>query len=296
MMEFNHVILWISKLSVLTVLFSSTQILAKTCPGNDMPKTVQAVYVKYKITDEVYIKLNKQWGAPSNVVGDELKELILWKNYRWKRRFGKYWSTDDEKEVKYQDAHLKKWESIELRQSKGVEVPMDEIDKLAIEYMNHRPEQKVYEYDWIDVDTPEYSLYYNRSNEKGYGVLGRQLTKSDRKRLDKRTRSQLDNWLGSNYKDTKKILGIEKISKRKSKILGYDVVCETIRTSVKDFSRTNDQIEFCKANISGFEVDLYSKAGKTGQQHIMQAVEVNTAYSVNKDIFCAPGYVKLRTP
>jgi hypothetical protein len=172
---------------------------------------------------------------------------------------------------------------------------MEEIDKLSIEQMNHRPEKTIYEYDWIDVDTSEYSLYYNRSNKTGYGYLGRHITPSYRKRLDNATRSELDSWVSSSFKDTNKILGLEKISTRKSKILGYDVVCETTKTSFSDALRKYDQIEVCKGNIAGIEIDLYEKMGKPGEHYIKEAVEINTAYSVKKEIFCAPDYVKLRT-
>lgn len=286
----------INKVFVLVMMIVPVPIVAQTCPGNDMPDTVKAVYVKYRITDELYVRLNKEWGAPSTVVGDELKELVLWKGYEWNRRYGKYWSTDDESEKKFRIAHAKKWESIEVRQSQGEHVPMAEIDTLAMEMMNHVPENKVYEYDWIDVETPGYSLYYNRSNQKGYGVLGRRLSKSDRARMANNKKQQLDDWIYSNFKDANKVFGFNKISTSKSKMLGHDVICETVKTSFKDFQRIYNQIEICKANIKGFEVVLYQKAGEPGQQHVMEAVAVDTAYPVKKGQFCAPEYVKMRKP
>jgi hypothetical protein len=296
MKELSRITLLISTISALVALFASLQTFAQTCPGNDMPDSIKVFYIKYKIIDELWARLYKEMGAPSNVRGDELEELILWKDYRWERRYGKSWQTDSDKERKYQDDAQKKWDDIELRQSRGDEVPMEEIDKLAIEQMNHRPEQKIYEYDWIDVKAPEYSLYYNRSNKKGHGSLGRRITRSDIDRMDGESRKEFDNWANSSFKDTDKILGLEKISTKKSKMLGYDVVCDTTKTSFGDVLRKYDQIEVCKATIAGIDIDLYEKMGKAGEHYIKQAVEINTAYPVKKERFCAPDYVEMSTP
>jgi len=278
------------------ILLLPVQLLAQACPGHDVPDTVKGLYIKYSVTDELYIKLNKKWGAPSSVVGDEVKELFKWKGYEWKRRYGKYFATDDESEEKFREEYSRKMESIETRQAQGLEVSLDEINNLGLELMNHRPKQKVFEYDWVDVETPGYSLYYNSANQTGYGVLGRRLTRSDRSRVDNNTKYQMDSWINSNFKDAGKVFGFEKLSTRQDRMLGYDVICETVKTSFKDFQRNYKQIETCKANIAGVEVILFERTGEQGQQYTLQAVEVNSTYPFRKEKFCAPDYVKLRTP
>ncbi len=284
------------KIMLFGLLSAPVMVHAETCPGKDMPETVKALYIKYKITDEKFINLNRKWGAPSTVVGDELEELIVWKNHRWQRLFGKYWNTDEETEAAYQAQTDARLDYILEQQMAGNEYSEEKINKLSAEYMNHKPKQKIHEYDRISVDAPYYSLYYNRSNSTGYGFRTINNSGAQRKRMDKTGRDQLDTWLSNNFKDTNKIFGFKKITSKKSKILGHDVKCETVTTSFKDALRDYGQIEMCKAKIAGIEVNLYEKMGNAGQQYIKQAVEIKIAYPARKDIFCAPDYVKMSAP
>jgi len=269
---------------------------AKMCPENSMPDEVKAVYIKFKVTDEKYIKLNKKWGAPSSVVGDELEELIVWKNHQWRRLYGKYWGVDSEKEEKYQNEYTKKMDDLIQRQLQGEEIDLEIGEKLTIEMMNREPEHMIFEYDRITVKAPNYTLHYNSSNKTGYGYNTINNPGAKRKNMDKTGRDQLDAWLSNNFKDTNAMFGFKKIASRKSRILGHDVECETIKTNFKDFQREYDQIEICKTNMAGIEINLYEKMGSDGDQYITQAVEINTAYPVKKDQFCAPDYVKINAP
>lgn len=282
-------------IGVLQILILPTPGYAATCPGSEMPKTVNAIYVKYKITDELEIKSNRKLGAPSSVQGSELSELIIWKDYVWKRLYGKYWGIDSEAEDKYQDNYTKTMEMLIEKQLQGEDVDRKIVDKLTIDYMNHKPKNKVYEYDRIRVKTPGYSLRYNRANKTGSGLIGRHLTKSDINNLDKQTKMQLDPWVSASFSDASKIFGLEKLTTKKSVILGHDVTCETVKTSFNDSQRRYGQLEVCKANISGVEIDLYKKMGEPGEYHITEAIEINKSYPIKKDVFCAPDYVKMRS-
>lgn len=280
-------------IGVLQILILPTSGYAATCPDSDMPNTVNAVHVKYKITDELQIKLNRKWGAPSSVQGSELSELIIWKDYVWKRLYGKYWGIDSEAEDKYHDNYIKSMDVLIEKQLQGEDVDRKIADKLAIDLMNREPKNKVFEYDRIRVKTPGYSLRYNRVNKTGSGLIGRHLTKSDINNLDKQTKMQLDPWVNANFSDTNKIFGFGKVTTKKSAILGYDVTCETVKTSFKDSQRRYGQIEVCKANISGVEIDLFKKMGEPGEYYITEAIEINKSYPIKKDVFCAPDYVKM---
>jgi hypothetical protein len=296
MKELGYITLLFSTITALIASLASAQVFAQTCPGNEMPDTAKVVYVKYKIIDELWTRLYKEMGAPSTVKGTELEELIIWSDYRLKRRYGKSWQLDSESEKKRLDKVIARLEDSIKRQEQGEEIDLEKEDRIFEKEMQQEPKYKLEEYDYISVDAPYYSLYYNRSNEKGHGSLGRRITKTDIDRMDAKTRSQFDSWANSSYKDTGKILGLEKLSTRKTKILGYDVVCETTKTTFNDALRKYHQIEVCKATIAGIDIDLYEKMGKAGEHYIKQAVEINTAYPVKKEIFCAPDYVDMSTP
>jgi hypothetical protein len=276
------------------LLASSMQAHAKVCPEENYSKDIKAVYVKYKITDELWSRINKENGAPSDVRGDELEELIVWKDYKWKRLYGRTWNIDKSDYSQLMDNYHKKMDEFIKKQEQGMDVDA-EVEKLSIELMNYKPKSEVEEYDRITVKIPEYVLHYNASNKTGYGYKRFSMSASERKRLGSDTRSQIDTWINSNFKDTNSIFGFKKISSKTSQILGHEVTCETIKTSFNDFQRSYDQIEICKANITGYEVVLYEKTGSSGDSYVTQAVEVNLAYPVKKDRFCAPDYVKMKT-
>jgi len=278
--------------SMLFLLLLPFVVIAKTCPDSSMPQSINALYVKYKITDELEINSYKSLGAPSDVQGDELAELIIWKGYRWERLFGKYWFISDEDTEKDMDAFEKKMEVLLKKQMQGQDVDQ-EVAKLAEEVARHQPENKTYEYDRIDVHTPKYELNYNRSTEVGYGYYGVTIDSSTRKKLGSRITSKLDPFIASNFRNSKNIFGIKKETTSSSSFLGIPCRKEVLDTSFQDFEREYGKIENCVANISGHDVDLYTKMGMPGKKYIMQAIEIKESYKVNKNLFCAPSYVEV---
>ncbi len=263
----------------------------KTCPGNNMPNTVKGLYIKFRITDELEIKSQKSTGAPAYVRGDELAELIAWRNYRWERLFGRYWSDDEVSYKKFMDNFTRKMDAILKQQLQGKDVPMAVIDALTIKFLNFRPKSMAFEYDRIDVETPRYSLSYNKTNKVGYGYFSLNLANINKKQLDPKIRSKTDAFIKSSFGKTNQIFGFKKISTRQSKILGIPCKYEVMKTSFSDAERSYDKIETCKATISGIDVDLYSKMGLPGERYITEAVDVQQAYTINKNVFCSPSYV-----
>ncbi len=266
---------------------------AGACPGNTMPEKVNAIYVKYQITDELIKHNNLKAGDPVDVVGDEIKEIIIWKGYVWERLYGKYTSIDPDDETRHHEYLLRAMQAIENRQINGEDVPMREIEKIAKQMNEYVPKNKKFEYDRIRVATPDYTVNYNRSIEKGYGYYSQQLSAENRKLMDSKLRKKTDGWQKTSYQYAHQILGLEKISSYSSSMLGYSCTREITKTSFHDSIRDYDQIETCQASISGNKINLLKKMGRPGKSYLMQAVEINASYAINKNIFCAPDYVKM---
>jgi len=281
----------IMSFSLLVVMsLSSGMLYGKSCPDKAVPNTLNAVYVKYKITDELELKNQKTTGAPSSVRGDELAELVIWKDYRWERLFGKYWYIDDDAYQKFMDSYTKKMDGYLQKQAQGIDVSAS-VEVLSIQMLNFKPKHKTYEYDRISVKTPKYSLEYNRTNKMGYGYYGVNPSVSNRSQLNPNVKSQLDAFITSSFRSSNQILGINKVSSSQSSVLGIACKREIINTSFKDFERDYGQIESCVARINGHDVDLYTKMGNPGERYIMQATEIKKSHKVKKNLFCNPSYV-----
>jgi len=266
---------------------------AKTCPGKNMPNNINAIYVKYKITDELEFKNQKITGAPSNVHGDELAELIIWKRYRWERLYGKYWYVDMDAYDKQMSSYQNKMSFYLQQQLAGKDVTI-QVNKLSDKILRYVPKSKIYDYDRISVTTPSYGLEYNRSNKMGYGHFGTDLHPSERNKLNPNVASQVDAFIANSFRQSNQIFGFKKLSSKQSSVLNIPCTREVIKTSFSDIERDYNQIEYCTAVIGGQEVDLFTQMGNPGERYIMQAVEVNMAYATKKDVFCSPSYVTVK--
>ena len=271
------------------IIVASTSVHGNVCPGTNVPSTVNAIHVKYKITDELEIKRQKSNGSPSNVRGDELAELIVWNEYRWERLFGKYWYIDDDAYLKQMDAYEKKMDFYLQQQMNGMDVTA-RVEKLSNKLLTYQPKFKAYEYDRISVHTPKYSLDYNISDKVGYGYFGPNLV-ANRNKLNSNISSQVDAFITASFRNSNKILGIKKISNSNSSILGIPCKREIVSTSFQDFERNYGEIESCVARIAGHDIDLYTKMGNPGERYIMKAIEVKQSSAIKKSIFCNPSYV-----
>jgi len=265
---------------------------AKTCPGKAFPNIVNAIYIKYQITDELEISKQKSTGAPADVRGDELAEVIIWKEYRWDRLFGKIWNLDDAEYNKMFDSYHREMDMYLEKQRQGIDVSA-EVEKLTSKLMSYAPEHKAYEYDRISVKTPKYSLEYNRSEKVGYGYFGVNVDANSRMQLNKKVRTNIDAFITSSFKNSDALFGIKRLPARQSSVLGEPCKREIFTTTFSDFEREYSQVESCTAIMFGHKIDLYAKMGKPGEQYILQAVEINKSYAVKKELFCSPAYVTM---
>jgi len=280
--------------TILVTLTGIGQVYANACPDNTMPRQVKALYIKYAITDGLVKRKGQEENEPLNIAGDTVREIILWKGYSWERLSGQYEDIDREHK-KLHDAEIESAiRSIEARQNAGQEVPLEEIENTGKRMLNYIPKRKMYDYNRTTVRAPKYTLHYNTVNRQGYGYYTINLTEKDRKRMDKKVLQKTDLWIKNGVSKLKDAFGLEKVSSRQSKILGYDCQHEIMKTGVSDFRRDYDQIESCQAKIDGHTVELLKKIGKSGEKYIKQAVHINRAYNVNREKFCSPDFITVK--